>query len=92
MSAVIRIVNDYIFRPIFAFCMKKFLFIFIISVFLTFLAQVTVAQCSICSKSVQQMGDKPAKGFNTGIIYMMLVPYIAIGVVGYKWWKSNRTS
>jgi hypothetical protein len=36
------------------------------------------------------MGDKPAKGFNTGIIYMMLVPYIAIGVVGYKWWKSNR--
>ncbi|MEO7960249.1 MAG: hypothetical protein ABIR19_01810 [Ginsengibacter sp.] len=48
------------------------------------------AQCSICAKSVQQMGDKPAKGFNTGIIYMMLVPYVAIGVVGYKWWKSNR--
>jgi hypothetical protein len=50
------------------------------------------AQCSICSKSVQQMGDKPARGFNTGIIYMMLVPYLAIGVVGYKWWKGNRPS
>jgi hypothetical protein len=71
--------------------MKKFLFIFITAVFFTLSAQVTVAQCSICSKSVQQMGDKPAKGFNTGIIYMMLVPYIAIGVVGYKWWKSNKT-
>lgn len=73
--------------------MKK---IFVILFFITgsILTNVKTAdaQCSICSKSVQQMGDKPAKGFNTGIIYMMLVPYLAIGVVGYKWWKGNRPS
>jgi hypothetical protein len=36
------------------------------------------------------MGKKPAEGFNSGIIYLMLLPYGVIGVIGYKWWKSNR--
>ena len=48
------------------------------------------AQCSICAKSVQQMGEKPARGFNSGIIYLMLIPYAVVGVIGYKWWKGNR--
>ena len=36
------------------------------------------------------MGKGPAKGFNTGIIYLMLIPYAAIGVVGYRWWKNEK--
>ena len=73
--------------------MKKiFVILFFITVSILTTVKTADAQCSICSKSVQQMGDKPARGFNTGIIYMMLVPYLAIGVVGYKWWKGNRPS
>jgi hypothetical protein len=48
------------------------------------------AQCSICNKTVQQLGKGPAQGFNKGIIYLMLIPYAAIGVVGYRWWRSDR--
>ncbi len=71
--------------------MKKIILILFFAIgFLFFDSNSSEAQCSICAKSVQQMGDKPAKGFNAGIIYIMLVPYIAIGVVGYKWWKSNK--
>jgi hypothetical protein len=71
---------------------KGILILFLIGNF-TFINNNSVeAQCSICAKSVQQMGDKPARGFNAGIIYIMIIPYIAIGVVGYKWWKSNRSS
>jgi hypothetical protein len=48
------------------------------------------AQCSICAKTVAQMGSKPAEGFNTGIVYLMIIPYLAIGVVGYKWWQNEK--
>jgi hypothetical protein len=71
--------------------MKKYLLILTFSFLFTggFLLQGQ-AQCSICAKTTQQMGDKPARGFNSGIIYLMLVPYAVIGVIGYKWWKGNR--
>ena len=71
--------------------MKKVFIILFVTIFLSFiLGYEGMAQCSICAKSVQQMGEKPARGFNSGIIYLMLVPYAVVGVIGYKWWKSNR--
>ena len=71
--------------------MKKWLLILTFSLlFLAGYVGQSKAQCSICAKTTQQMGEKPARGFNSGIIYLMMVPYAVIGVIGYKWWKSNR--
>ena len=47
-------------------------------------------QCSLCTKTAQQLGEKPALGLNQGIIYLMLTPFAVIGVIAYRWWKSNR--
>ena len=47
------------------------------------------AQCSICTKTAQQLGHKPAKALNTGIIYLMVAPLAIMGVVGYRWWRNN---
>ena len=67
--------------------MKKLLLI----IFFAFTSVNLVnAQCSICAKTTQQMGEKPAKGFNSGIIYLMLTPFAIAGVVGYRWWKNNK--
>ena len=71
--------------------MKKLLFIvFLLSVTFFFSIEKTNAQCSICAKTTQQMGEKPAKGFNSGIIYLMLTPFAIAGFVGYRWWKNNK--
>jgi hypothetical protein len=71
--------------------MKKVFIILLFIICLScLLSHVGMAQCSICAKSVQQMGAKPARGFNSGIIYLMMIPYAAIGIIGYKWWKNNH--
>lgn len=72
--------------------MKKFLFILFFTVFLLFNNNINVAQCSLCAKTAQQLGDKPAKGFNSGIIYLMLTPFAIMGYVGYRWIKQNKAA
>ncbi|MEO7317190.1 MAG: hypothetical protein ABIW47_18515 [Ginsengibacter sp.] len=70
--------------------MKKILFTFILLASFTLLYSTVEAQCSICQKTVMQSGTKPAKGFNTGILFLMSVPFATIGVIGYKWWKASK--
>lgn len=48
------------------------------------------AQCSICTKTAQQLGERPAKALNMGIIYLALTPFLIIGYIGYRWWKNNQ--
>lgn len=48
------------------------------------------AQCSICTKTAGQLGEKPARSLNTGIIYLMLTPFAIVGFIGYRWWKNEK--
>lgn len=48
------------------------------------------AQCSICTKTAAQLGERPAKALNTGIVYLAFTPLAIMGYLGYRWWKSNR--
>ncbi len=68
--------------------MKRILVVLLFSLFLIQLD--ATAQCSICTKTAQQLGHKPAKGLNTGIIYLMFAPFAIMGWVGYNYFKSKR--
>ena len=71
--------------------MKKWLIVLSISILsILVLDTPTQAQCSICTKTAQQMGEKPAKGMNFGIIYLAAAPLILAGVIGYKWYRHNK--
>ncbi len=71
--------------------MKKRVLIFLSVFFLSFVIyQEALAQCSICTKTAQQMGEKPAQALNAGIIYLAMAPLAIIGYIGYRWWKSNH--
>jgi hypothetical protein len=56
------------------------------------LADTASAQCAMCTKTAQQLGEKPAKGLNQGILYLMFTPFFIAGIIGYRWWKSNRNA
>ncbi len=58
--------------------------------FLFFIAGPAMAQCSICTKTAQQLGEGPAKALNGAILYLAFTPLAIIGYLGYRWWKSNR--
>jgi len=49
-----------------------------------------MAQCSICTKTAQQLGEKTGTGLNYAILYLAAFPLTALGVIGYKWWKRNQ--
>jgi hypothetical protein len=57
-----------------------------------FLLQVTdvYSQCSICTKTTQQLGEKPAKGLNAGILYLAFAPLVIGGFIGLRWWRNNK--
>ncbi|HEX8357496.1 MAG TPA: hypothetical protein VF610_08800 [Segetibacter sp.] len=48
------------------------------------------AQCSICTKTAGQLGEKPARGLNSGILYLMLTPFAIAGYVGFRWWQGEK--
>jgi len=71
--------------------MKKYAIIFLVSLSLVLFLQNGVnAQCALCTKTAQQMGEKPAQGLNSGILYLMVMPFILVGFIGFRWWKNNK--
>ncbi len=68
--------------------MKKLQFLLI--TILLFVVNDLHAQCSMCTKTASQLGEKPAQGLNAGILYLMLMPFAIVGFVAWKWWKGNN--
>jgi hypothetical protein len=49
------------------------------------------AQCSICTRTAAQLGERPAKALNKGIVYLAFTPLAIFGIIGYRWWKSEKS-
>ncbi len=52
------------------------------------------AQCPMCRMAAESNldhGGSAGKGLNTGIMYMLLLPYIMVAVIGYIWYKNRKT-
>lgn len=54
----------------------------------------SMAQCAMCRTQLENNvsnGDPGiAAGINTGILYLLSMPYILILIIGYFWYKSSR--
>ena len=51
------------------------------------------AQCPMCKAAAEsnlKEGGKHALGLNSGILYLLVTPYLIALYLGYKWWKNNR--
>jgi len=69
--------------------MMRKIIVFLIFSFFILGTQQVVAQCSVCTRTAQQLGEKPAKGMNAGIIYLAFVPFAIAGYIYYRWKKND---
>ena len=53
-----------------------------------------LAQCAMCRSTLENnySNGNPgiAAGINTGILYLLAMPYLAAIILGYLWYKSSK--
>lgn len=78
--------------------MKKSAFIgvfaIVVALFLSLAPLASSAQCIMCKSQVeaaqQERDDYDVAGLNKGILYMMTIPYLLMGAVGYFWYRRTH--
>lgn len=67
------------------------LFFVIIALTISFSAS---SQCAMCRSTVESNAKievtNRAESLNTGILYLMVIPYILFGVLAYLWYKNSK--
>ena len=75
--------------------MKKFYIVFsiVILLFVGFGMDVE-AQCAMCRAQLETGAtagpDAKNTGINSGILYLMLFPYIIIGIIAFMWYRNQK--
>jgi hypothetical protein len=71
----------------------RYTFILFVSLAAMCYAPEAQAQCPMCKMSAEsnlKSGGSTGKGLNTGILYMLALPYTLVGTLGFIWWRNNR--
>lgn len=59
---------------------------------LAFYNGITYGQCAMCKSTVEsdmENGNNMAKSLNTGILYLMMIPYLVLGLGAYFFFKKQ---
>jgi hypothetical protein len=78
--------------------MQKIIAGFVLALALVFASTDAYSQCAMCRATVESnvgTGSKVPEsdvgsGLNTGILYLMAIPYLLVGTVGFLWYKNNQ--
>lgn len=54
------------------------------------LAEVSNAQCAMCKAVVEGGNESMAEGVNDGITYLMIFPYILVGILFYMLYRHKK--
>lgn len=52
--------------------------------------QFNYSQCAMCKAVVESGDNKMAEGVNDGITYLMIFPYLLVGVLLYSLYRYNK--
>lgn len=46
--------------------------------------------CKAQAEQSIEQGSTAARWINTGILYMLVIPYLAVGILFWKWYKGYK--
>lgn len=46
--------------------------------------------CRMTAESNLKEGGKVGKGLNAGILFMLSMPYLLVGTIGYLWYRNRK--
>ncbi|WP_375417046.1 hypothetical protein [uncultured Hymenobacter sp.] len=76
--------------------LKISLFALLLGLLTSFAPLGARAQCVMCKSQVeaarQEKDDYDVTGLNRGIVYMMSVPYLLMGAIGYFWYRRSHAA
>lgn len=71
--------------------MKRLLLTFLL---LTATTVLGMAQCAMCRASVESTLSngryEGGSGLNLGILYLLMMPYLLMGLVGFLWYRNSK--
>lgn len=91
MTQILKLCTKFIITFVLMF--KKILFILFILIATSAIAPEVKAQCSMCTISAEQgtkNGNTQGKGLNSGILYLLAIPYLLITGIGILWCRNYR--
>lgn len=72
---------------------KISILILVLIVLMVLPSMESIAQCPMCRAAAETNlanGGTEGKGLNKGILYMLSLPYLLIGTIGYIWWRNKK--
>lgn len=57
------------------------------------IAEPVAAQCAMCKASSEanlKAGGGDPRGLNSGILYMLSIPYLLVFGIGFWWWNNLK--
>ncbi|MEP7320609.1 MAG: hypothetical protein ABI761_01775 [Saprospiraceae bacterium] len=75
--------------------MRKASLVLFVFLLISFLIPELFAQCPMCRMTVEsnlqnQSGVSIGRTINAGILYMLAMPYLLVGTLGYLWYKNKK--
>ena len=67
----------------------KLLFASTVLIVLLMVSGDVSAQCAMC-KAAQNSSGFSSRGLNMGILYLMIIPYIAFSVLAFFWYRASK--
>ncbi len=71
----------------------RFLIILVCIAAFLLIANDASAQCAMCKMTAEdgmKDGNSQSASLNSGILYLLVMPYLSFAVIGFLWWRNYK--